>query len=144
MLLLLKELNLNLAKVQYMLRLAGVYKNGLEDHTKHYKLNYALLQNIYEFCEKYDLSVSFDVFADCVRTANFMAIVQESNRKNCWKCMLMYVSKVVNGSHRDQEEWYKKATSSIGITKSYSRKGVGNLPVGFDKELRRIVSGKHI
>lgn len=143
MLLLLKELDIQISKTHEMMSLAGMADHSCDKpnaNRKPYKLDYALVQDIHDFCEKHDLYVDYDVFEECVRTANFKRILKESNRGNCWKCMLTHISKTIRGGNQNQADWYDNAVASIGISKSDSRKGVGNLPVGFDDELSDLVS----
>lgn len=142
---LLKELDEHIKKTETLMRLFGVSgdKEGTAcGQVKLYKLDYELVQELFAFCERQELYVEFAFFEHCVRTADFKKLIAESKRSNCWKCMLMHISNAVKGGKEEQHEWYEHAARSIGISKSESRRGQGNLPVGFDDELRLIVE-KH-
>lgn len=141
---LLRELDERIKKAETLMRLV-VGDNSEEkrqSREKLYKLNYELLQKFFDFCERRELYVEFEFFEHCVRTADFKKLIAESNRSNCWKCMLMHLSNAIKGGKDEQHEWYEHAARSIGISKSESRRGQGNLPVGFDDELKLIVE-KH-
>ena len=141
-LLLLKELDVQISKTHEMIALAGMVDYSSEKpnvNKKTYKFDSVLIQDIHDFCELSNLYVDYDIFVESVKTANFKKILDESNRKNCWKCMLIHISKAISGGNKNQEEWYGNAVASIGISKSESRKGVGNLPVGFEDKLNHLV-----
>ena len=144
LLLLLKELDCAIKEAETFIKSAGIEleeeKDIPETPAKTYKLHYELVQNFHDICENYDICFLYDDFAQSIRSANFKDLYEEKGRQNAIKCTLKHLSNAVVGSKEEQQEWYDKATQSIGTNKSQSRKGVGNLPCGFDEDLSKAVN----
>ena len=137
-LLLLKMVDIQLQKTEELMTFMGV-SCGTNSNSKSYKLHYDIVQQLHDFCENNSMGLDYQEFSESVRMANFENILQKTKRKNCLKCMIVYIAKAIKGSEEEQKEWYEMTVRSIGLTKSASRKGYGNLPVGFDDSLKRIV-----